>query len=687
MDAGKSLWDRWNQSAPLAVPPTNDWPNALRRARIAGFVLLAIQFLALCWWSSVVASRFALTRDFALCEQAAWEIAHGHLNPFSTTVGYHFWQDHAMFIFWPIAFIQALWPHPESLLWIQNATLVAAEAVALVWMCDIAAARGKGSPRASVALVGIGLILMIGNPWTAWALSFDFHAESISMLAAILVARSLYYGKKSLWAWLVFALLCGDLATMWVAMLGVSAILIGRRWLRTSVILIGVAAVWLVLMQALGSGAANTASIAGAYSPLLANGRGISPLHPSAFAVVEAILRHPGRTVSLLWQNRANLWGNTSSAGLIGFLWPPLLIPTLAVLLEGGLSYNAASFAPPGSQNLSLYVWIAVGTVAACGALLARFGNTRRWLLPVVIGVITVNTAIWAATWFPHVANNWLRVTPSAARVLTGVQRQISAQDEVVASQGVVGGFAEHQSVYALMDSPISVPVSARHIWVVLAPIQGIETAPVDGVYQDIAALRAMPFARLISSSNGIWAFEVTPPAGMRAFTVPTPADGRTPAWTIVGASGESAGGGAGSPSPYVVSTSHSGYVIDQAYWRELPGTYKASVSMSVSQAASFEVWNSTTNTLIKRTEVGDTHGLRTFTTAFRLESAPLEYVYSGWGLWSVYPSHTLGDVMEIRVWSPGGTGNVKVRSVAFQRLSGSEITINKILGAAQSKP
>jgi hypothetical protein len=652
-----------------------------------GFVLLGIQFLVLCWWSTVLASRFALTRDFALCEQAAYEIAHGNLNPFSTTVGYHFWQDHAMFIFWPIAYLQALWPHPETLLWIQNAALVAAEAVAFAWMCDIAASRaGKASPRVAVALAALGLILMIGNPWTAWALSFDFHAEAISALAVILLARSLYHQKRSVWLWLAFSLLCGDVATMWAAMIGLSAILIGRRWLRDGAILIVVAAVWLIVMQALGSGTANTASIAGAYSPLLANSRGISPLHPSAFTVIAGILKHPGKVLSLMWENRANLWGNTSSAGLIGFVWPPLLIPTLAVLVEGGLSYNAASFAAPGSQNLSLYVWIAVGTVAICGALFARYGKTRRWLVPTLIGVIAVNTVFWAATWFPKVANNWLRVSPAGARVLAGVRQRMTPQDEVVASQGVVGGLADHKYLYALMDSPISVPISARHIWIVLAPIQGIETAPVDGIYQDIAALETTPYARLVTASNGIWAFEVTPPRGMRTLTVETATDGRTPAWTIVGASGKPASKSGGSSS-YVVSTRRPGYVVDQAYWRELPGSYKASVSMSVSKAASFEVWNSTTNTLIKRTAVGDTHGLKTFTTAFRLSSTPLEYVYSGWGLWSVYPSHTLGDVMEIRVWSPGGRGNVKVHSVAFQHLSGSEITINRILGAAQSTP
>jgi hypothetical protein len=680
----QSLWARWKRSAPLTPPPRSEWPTALRRVRIAGFVLLAIQLLVLCWWGSKEANRFALTRDLALCEQAAWEIVHGHLNPFSTTVGYHFWQDHAMFIFWPLAYIQALWPHPETLLWIQDATLVASEAVALSWMCDIAAARaGRNAPRMAVALVVFGLVLMIGNPWTAWALSFDFHAESISTLAAILLAYSLYRQKRSTWLWLAFALLCGDLAAMWAVMIAVSMVLVGRRWLRDAVIIVVVSIAWMILMQALGSGSANSQSIGGAYAPLLV---GSGAAHPSIVTVAEAVIRHPGKVLSLLWQNRLNLWGNTSSAGLIGLVWLPLLIPSIMVLIEGGLSSGGMNIGTPGSQNLSLYVWIALGTVAICGALFARYGKTRRWLLPVLIGVLTVNVGVWAATWFPRVSNNWLRVSPAAAGVLHGVRQQMNSNDEVVASQGIVGGLAQHESVYALMSAQISVPVAARHIWVVLAPIQGIETAPVDGVYQEIAALDATPYARLVSASQGIWAFEVTPPPGMRTFTVPTRTDGRTPAWTLVGSSGRSASKSGGA-SPYVASTSEPGYVIDQAYWRELPGVYKATVSLSVSQTANFEVWNSTTNTLVHRTVVNDTHGVKSFTTTFRLRSAPLEFVYGGWGLWAMSPYREPGDVMEIRVWSPGGGDRVKVHSVAFQQLSGSaRITVNR-MGIAGTTP
>jgi hypothetical protein len=42
-------------------------------------VLLGVQFLVFCWWSSVLTHRFALSWDFAAYEQAASLIGHGHL--------------------------------------------------------------------------------------------------------------------------------------------------------------------------------------------------------------------------------------------------------------------------------------------------------------------------------------------------------------------------------------------------------------------------------------------------------------------------------------------------------------------------------------------------------------------------------------------------------------------------------
>ena len=88
---------------PFQAPPRKEWPVALRRARIVGFALIGVQLIGLGWWSYVLASRYALTKDFAEYEQAAFLLAHGHLDPYSTIVSNTFWQDHGDFMFLPIA--------------------------------------------------------------------------------------------------------------------------------------------------------------------------------------------------------------------------------------------------------------------------------------------------------------------------------------------------------------------------------------------------------------------------------------------------------------------------------------------------------------------------------------------------------------------------------------------------------
>jgi hypothetical protein len=42
--------------------------------------------------------------------------------------------------------------------------------------------------------------------------------------------------------------------------------------------------------------------------------------------------------------------------------------------------------------------------------------------------------------------------------------------------------------------------------------------------------------------------------------------------------------------------------------------------------------------------------------------------VMDGWGLWRIAQPYLSGDELEVRVWSPGGAGVVKVFNVSFRR-------------------
>ena len=213
------------------MPPRSEWPRQLRRARAGAFLLIAIQFVALLVWCHVLASRFALSRDFSSYEQAVYLISHGHLDPYSTTLGYSFWHDHAEFIAWPIALLQLLWPHAETLSWTQAAAIVGAELAAIGWICDIAArvVQRDGARWFPAALVLTGAILLATSPWVVWACSYDVHTEAFAALFVMLAARDLFMGRRRAWLWVILGLGAGDVAATYMAGLGLSAAVTGSR--------------------------------------------------------------------------------------------------------------------------------------------------------------------------------------------------------------------------------------------------------------------------------------------------------------------------------------------------------------------------------------------------------------------------------------------------------------------------
>ena len=78
--------------------------------------------------------------------------------------------------------------------------------MAFTWLCEIVQSRLPGRARAWLA--ASGLVLLVINPWTWWAVSFDFHAESLAVLFTTLLAWDLAAHRRRAWVWLAAVLLC-----------------------------------------------------------------------------------------------------------------------------------------------------------------------------------------------------------------------------------------------------------------------------------------------------------------------------------------------------------------------------------------------------------------------------------------------------------------------------------------------
>jgi Predicted membrane protein (DUF2079) len=660
------VWRRWSDAAPFVVPDRTEWPLGLRRARIAGLVLLGVQLIALCWWSSVLANRFALTRDFATSEQAIYLIAHGHLNPFSSTIGYAFWQNHAEFILWPLGALEYLWPHPVTLLWIQSVAAVGAEAIALGWICDIAARRAKRDQATTgpVALVALGIVLLVANPWVVWGSSFDFHFEALAAVFAVGAARDLFLGRRRVWVWVILGLLCGDVGASYLGAVGFSAALAGRPWWRRGALVAALGFGWLL---ALGAAHGTKGSGADEYGVLVTGGHGPAPANISAGTIVKVVLSHPNRALSVLWSNHVDIWANLSPSGVIGLFWLPVLAPVALVLGEGGLT-QSTNFSAPGFQSIAIVPFAAVGTVAVCAWFAAGTRRRRRWLFPLAGAFVVANTIAWAIVWIPQAPARWLQVSPGAASVLKHLEAKIGPNDEVVAEQGIEGAFANRASIYNLFNSSARVPVTSRKVWLIFAPGQGIEQAPASGIYADLGSLSQDPGMHLVAASHGIWAFEWIPPRSAHTLTIGSSHPATAAAWTVPGPSGSAIL--SGPPSTwYVAGTRQPGYVVDHAYWRKRPGSYQVSVSLAVSSTANVEVWNATTSRLLQRFSVPGTNGKTTIHTMVRVWRTPAEHLFRGWGPWRIQVQEPIGDQIEVRVWSPGGADAVNVYRIGLRRI------------------
>jgi hypothetical protein len=690
---GRSLWRRWNEAELLAPPPRADWAPALRRARLIGLALIALVFLGFCGWSLYQVKRFALTADFAWYQQAAYLFGHGHLSPHDTDGliairGYGVlqgnpvpvWVNGGEFFVVPLGLIYRLFPHVVVLKWMQDLALCGAQAIAFMWICDLVAARRRSnSSSTGLWLIVFGFVLLVANPWFLWSASFDIHSETFAAPFVLGAARDLHRGRRTAWAWGICAVLCSAVGATYLFAVAVGAVISRRKSVRlgTGLALLGL--VWTGMLEVLG-----LLSVAdpGLYQSILTGGAGakyaqryvdgrweaISAKGAITYpALIKAAVSRPWDVFTALWVNHANLWANVSAAGLIGVIWIPVLIPSLVVLGQGGF-FQGASL--PGFQNILVGGLVAVGTVALCLTLAARLGTRRRWILGLVVVVLGLNTIVWGAIWFPKVGKQWANVSSPAAAALNRVQAKIGPNDEVVASQGIAGAFAARKWAYSVggLRTPIQVK-APRKVWFVIAPFDGTETLDSTGGLSLVNALSKHPGMRMIVHSGGIWAFEWVPPQGLREFVLTAPARSAVPVWALTGSSGRAISGSTSTQS-YATNNGKTGYVLDKAFWRVPAGQYRVSATLSASALTNVEVWDATTNTLLRRIVVTNTHRTERLNLTATLKDTVGQASIGGSALWSIFPLGTPGDDLELRVWTAGPAGSVNVYSANMKRLS-----------------
>lgn len=605
--------------------------------RGTGFTVLGLQAAAFVVWSTVLCQHFALTFDFSIYQQACFEIAHGNLNPVVSMVGVHFWQNHCELITWAFALLYWVWPHSVTLLWIQDLCLAAAEITAFIWMCEIAEQRESVPGARWLPLAG--LILLVGNPWIWWAISWDYHTEAAATLFAVLLSRSLYHRQPRYWIWLVCLIACGDVACTYLAGIGLGALLVGRRRSGLTTLAAGIG---VLLFITLIHG--NDGSVLNAYSYLASTGASSATL--TTGEMVQGILRHPANVVNALWAKRQDLWASTASSGLLG-LGFGCMLPLTCVVLAANNLFAGLLFAAPGFQTLPVYVLLPVGTIAVATWLLAR----ARWIAWPLLAASLALALGYSIVWLPQVPGHWLRVPASTAASLSGVLARIPGSAEVIASQGIMGRFSAREDVQAIFGSG---PLKLRggDTWVVVVPSYGEESESPSSAMRLVSYLAGPMHAKLEAASNGVWAFQFNA-TGNGTLNVPSD-NGSIQAWTTAGKAGRAMMNGP-SATWHVAATGQPGYIAAGMEWEDQPGSYVAGLTFAAAGPVNVEVWNDSCGTLLARRTPGPTTGITRLVIPVQFTTACENPLYEGSSIFraAFLPAPT-SQHLEIRVWSPG---------------------------------
>lgn len=516
-----------------AAEPSTKLRGGLRTAWMVGLVVVGVQFVLLVRHSVYLWDHFDLTADFGQYSQAWQQIATGHLNPYDTTYpwyyphyGYPFYQADLELIMWPLALLYWLWPHAIDLLIVQDLALAGAGLVAYRWALEHLQAHAP-SRRFALVVGGCVLAVVVLQPWTYWAASYDYHSEPLATLFVLLAARDVWSDRRRAWVWVVLALLCSNVAASYIAALGVAAALSNwRRW-RTGLALVLAGLAWLALVGVVHSG---KGAALGAYA-FLAHRTTVNDTIGGILTIVAGIVVHPGTATRVFTSRWGQIYKFLGGAGTVGYASGFGLMLGAVVLLPSALNSSPGFISDVGGAQNYMAVLAGIVGIPMLATWLTRLGRSRERPLRVGLAALALAVGIGAAVqagvlsaeWTPRANQMFARVDPATAAELAAVDARIPERAETVVSQGVVGRFAQRHVFYPYFDvfgNGQTVPLIGRTVYVVLVPRQGLESAPVAGTMAGVALMRHLG-ARQLAARDGVYAFAWRVPAGRRSLTFP----------------------------------------------------------------------------------------------------------------------------------------------------------------------
>jgi len=513
----------------------------MRRFWVCAAIALTAQCAGLLTYSYMLYAHFDLSEDFAHNAQAWFLIGHGDLSPLDTVriPTTPFWRDHFDLILWPLSLLELVERSPFSLLVVQDLALVAAEVVTVFWVVGVCSEHlEQGWPCTGAALAATALLL--ANPWWYEAASFDVHLPPLGLFLVMLTAYSLWCGRyrRAVTA-AVLCVLFGAVVVelvVFVALAGLCSRRVRRAGgLRTALMLAAGAATWVVGASAIGADQASNLSTQYSYLAGSASHAGVLPIVGGAAA-------HPSRLLGVLAARWHPIVREFLASGVVGVLTPWGAFVSIGILAPAALAGSPTYIAVDnGFQTLAVVPFIIVGSVM----VLTRLGKRpaistenppaaddspripfalvrRRRAIALVLAMALLVGGIFQSLRVERtIPKTWFRVSTPAAAALLRAERSTPSTAEVVASNGVMGRFADRRLIYPLERVPEKVPVLGKTVIFVIAPAQGIEALPASAAVADIRYLRQSLHARVLATRNGISVLEWHPSLLPTRITLP----------------------------------------------------------------------------------------------------------------------------------------------------------------------
>jgi hypothetical protein len=414
--------------------------------------------------------------------------------------------------------------------------LVGSGFITFKWASDVVVSR-KIEKGFAFGILALAAALLLLNPLVYYSAAVDFHFEAIATFFAIFAAYDFWRGRfRRAWIWVGLCLLCGDLGGLYIAGVGISALLAGKATRRMGLWYVLVGVVWVGFIGAIH---ANQGSLLDNYAYLA--GRSTLPIgFKGAIVVLGGLMAHPLRAYDALSGKARMIWRFLPPGGVIGIVTPWGFGVPAIVLLSSALQSSTLFIGEP-FQQFAVVPFVLIGTVSLLSALIASDVHmyvlsgrawTRRWSQNraarwIVAGVlmfgILLGGARYAQEYLPgsFTTNASTDILPAAeGSALSTALARTPSDAEVISSIDISGRFSARQYAYIYLNAATSVPIRSRTVELVMDTAHDPFVTPMQ---QHAAAqyLASRFGARTLVHRNDVWELRWSAPSTDSSITIP----------------------------------------------------------------------------------------------------------------------------------------------------------------------